>query len=499
MNLKLKTNLKLKKILHESKFVNNSKIIFDGDLNSELKLLFQKKIDNFYDEVVKYSNKMILNKNLLNEIKLFDKYNDPKNKSYVINNFSQIRAFLKEIKSNFFSQSAMYLFYFSDKQFNSEITYNNMIANWEENLINAIVNERIKKIEVERNFLLKQFYNKIDVVKKHNSFLNMFPNYLNFFWNVSKNKKNQKINLNAIKKYAKFLIKDPIIELISYEIGRRINLDNVINKIKYLDEVKKEITIKENLNSEELVGLHEDNNLEHLIPSELMYLDIKDLEILFYYKFAEKQLRNLEFENEFTEKRNTIDEVIKDEYLYKNQGDVIICIDSSGSMKGPFEFISKTLTLAIVKDILNIRNRNCILINFSDITNHFDIKDVATSPESLNKFLEISFQGNTDYDLLFHKIFSFMNSHQINSEYIDVLIISDFISFNLSKYTLNKIIFFKQKHFKFYAIQIGKENQKDMEKIFNDFWVYDPSDPFTSQKILNTLLEYNNNYKNIIK
>lgn len=86
---------------------------------------------------------------------------------------------------------------------------------------------------------------------------------------------------------------------------------------------------------------------------------------------------------------------IKKEQDEDAQGPFIICVDTSGSMHGTAENVSKTLCFAILK--IAIRdNRKCFLISYSTQLMTLNLTDFKTSIDKLIEFLSMSFNGGTD-------------------------------------------------------------------------------------------------------
>ncbi len=481
---------KLFKLLKFNKFINFNKIKNNFNNNGKLEFLFSKKEDYFYEKIIVYSHKIQLNSEIVNEINFFN-YCTEQKEDYVINNFSLIRNNLKKYNSQFYPLTALYYMYIEKNQNDLHILFRNIMDCWEENLIIKIINYRMKKICNERKKYYKKIFSKIEILQKKSKILNIFPDYLNYFWE-NKDDKVHKMNLTSILKYEKYLKNDPIIEQIVFQLGRKLGED--INFFTTLTDkmVEKDVIKSLNDQSENIVGITESANIQHVLPNEIVLLNNPKFNLIFYKKLIEGKLTTFDFESDSIVKDFIPHKVMDYEKLPKNNGDVIICVDSSNSMKGPFEFIAKALTLAITKDILNIRNRNCILINFSENNMFLNVHELINSPNALNLFLEKSFSGGTDIDRVLEKAFEFMQFKKDIFEHIDILLISDFIAAPLISSTVKRIQEFQKFHNKFHAIQIGNEGNYHITNLFNNCWVYDPNDPFTCERFLNNLLEYNN-------
>ena len=145
---------------------------------------------------------------------------------------------------------------------------------------------------------------------------------------------------------------------------------------------------------EEIVGIKLSKDIEHALPSELALLSDEDTSILFDLKYVESSLMCFEMsgqqfvDEEFeVEKEQTVDE---DE----QKGPVIICIDTSGSMRGTPETVAKAVAL-VMSLKAQAKNRDCYIINFSTSINTLDLSK-GFSLEKLTDFLSMSFYGGTD-------------------------------------------------------------------------------------------------------
>jgi len=81
------------------------------------------------------------------------------------------------------------------------------------------------------------------------------------------------------------------------------------------------------------------------------------------------------------------------------QGPIIVCLDTSGSMRGPRETVAKALALECMRGA-HRQQRKCYLYAFSGPgeVNEFELKLEARSLETLLQFLANSFEGGTDVD-----------------------------------------------------------------------------------------------------
>lgn len=147
-------------------------------------------------------------------------------------------------------------------------------------------------------------------------------------------------------------------------IMKQINLREKMEMAKRLKDSKKlkEISIlagrfvriarkkqKEKMASSTMSGIEFGNDLNHILPSELGKLGSQLLTPLFYKSFSERTLLQYSLHNK----------------VAKGQGDIIVCIDTSGStLDGHIEIAEKAIAMALL-DIAKAQSRGFVLINFS--------------------------------------------------------------------------------------------------------------------------------------
>ena len=147
------------------------------------------------------------------------------------------------------------------------------------------------------------------------------------------------------------------------------------------------------------------------------------------------------------------------------EGPMIICIDTSGSMEGRPEKIAKSLTMQILQAAKQ-KGRKCILITFSVRANILEM----TEPKHWQKvrdFMKNVFTGGTDGEDMLCEVLKALNSKGWSMA--DVLVISDFEFFLPTGTTLSRIVKEQQKGTRFYGLQIGKSNS-GYARILDHIW-----------------------------
>lgn len=275
-------------------------------------------------------------------------------------------------------------------------------------------------------------------------------------------------DISMLFKWASFINRNNDITKICEKIGRRIeeyNSKNItnINSITTYNINNPKITSKD-----EIVGITFSKDIENIIPEELLLLSDKNTEVLFKLKYIESRLMCFDKSVYIFNNKD-----MKRDISYREKsglGPVIICIDTSGSMKGDFENIAKAFMLKIVTLAID-ENRDCYLINFS--TEIHTLKFTQENAiEELIGFLKFSFYGGSDVYKAMLEAIKIMNTEYFKRA--DLLVISDFIMDDLPKNIIELCKKQKTNKNRFFAVSIGSfPFTRTYEAIFDIHWSYD--------------------------
>lgn len=138
----------------------------------------------------------------------------------------------------------------------------------------------------------------------------------------------------------------------------------------------------------EVFSVERSGDIERILPGELVQLGVPTTKYLFYSKLADKSLLTYELKGEGWTQPDK-----------EERGPVVICIDTSGSMRGLPESIAKAVSLAVAKEA-NSQSRSVHMILFGsrNETVEFAFDRSENAVDSLLGFLNLSFGGGTDFD-----------------------------------------------------------------------------------------------------
>lgn len=223
------------------------------------------------------------------------------------------------------------------------------------------------------------------------------------------------------------------------------------------------ILLQHSKSNEEINGVRLGNELGALLPTEVAWLSDSRTESLFYQKFATSQLQLFSSKPPVLQHRKTDKDNQKNPRL--QEGPMIICIDTSGSMSGKAESIAKALTMQILQTAKR-KNRKCFLITFSIRAKVLEISQ-AKHWKDIMSFMRQTFTGGTDGEMMFTAALQALQTETFSMA--DVLVISDFQFTIPCPQTSRQIQQEQQKDTRFYGLQIGSYHS-GYEKILDRMW-----------------------------
>lgn len=220
------------------------------------------------------------------------------------------------------------------------------------------------------------------------------------------------------KKIDKMYYHYPVLQDIVHIIGReqpqhKETKDDIV--YKYMP-----ILLSHSTMATEIEQISIGNNLSHVIPSEIATLSEPSTEMMFFKKFAERQLQI--FANKPPMKAQ--DKQVQDHQTKPRleMGPIIVSIDTSGSMIGKPEKLARSLLMQLLR-LAKKQHRKCFVITFSVRAKALEL----TKPANwglLEKFFEEGFSGGTDGEQMLAAALDTLQTKDFCMA--DVLIISDF-------------------------------------------------------------------------
>lgn len=116
--------------------------------------------------------------------------------------------------------------------------------------------------------------------------------------------------------------------------------------------------------ADDIVGVHQSDHLERIIPNETIYLAEPALEILFYKHFADKRLLTYRMQGMQRTLRKVKSFKPASKQVEIEKGPFLICVDASGSMNGFPELCAKAMAYALMQIAVR-EDRDCSVMIFS--------------------------------------------------------------------------------------------------------------------------------------
>ena len=191
----------------------------------------------------------------------------------------------------------------------------------------------------------------------------------------------------------------------------------------------------------DITGITIGDNLSSLLPSETTLLSCPATQPTFYHNYVEKRLQIFASASSGNAP------------VTHQDGPVIICLDTSGSMRGEKVEIACNLTMAITI-IAQRRKRDVLVVKYSDWHFLLKVTKLSRQREDLEKFLS-SYQGcgNAENEL-FRWLFKDILPNEKAFDTADILCITDFGWKPLNDYTIKLIESFKRKGMIFYGLNV---------------------------------------------
>ncbi len=277
-------------------------------------------------------------------------------------------------------------------------------------------------------------------------------------------------DVEQLKKWVSYISEDKGVRELCDLVGRLRRAD----RTKRQELVRTGLTMTEyvpDVNSkEEIVGVYWGNDIERALPQEITLLSDEETSVLFDVKLAEGRLMCFEMEgrrSRFYEVEEELVTEIEDE----KAGPVIICVDTSGSMKGSPETVAKAVTLYMATRAVSGK-RDCFLISFSTGVETLDLSGKIGIAKVI-EFLRRSFHGGTDVSPALTHAIRMMEDRRYQRS--DLLVISDFIMASVPESLHEEIRKAKENKNRFYSLSIGDLFlSRRLKEIFDNEWVYDP-------------------------
>jgi uncharacterized protein with von Willebrand factor type A (vWA) domain len=361
-----------------------------------------------------------------------------------------------------------------------ELLINDLLAAWSALLTAKNLQYLMEEIEKEADQFTEILLAKIEEFNKIMNIVSPFAMEISNFWDMSQGLwKNA--NFNVLDHYQSLLQNEKSIQELVDLLGRMREA-----QIELEEEVFQNVMVHKDWVTDyrlktEVGGTYPSDDLNNLLPTEAALLG-GDTELLFLQKYADKTLNTYRYQGKSLVHSNKVHFFSQQRQKRKEKGAFILCIDTSGSMDGLPAQIAKVLTFAIMKMAAQ-EQRKAYLISFAIGIKTINLLEIANSMDKIVEFLAMSFDGGTDVTPAMSAALTMIQTNDYKDA--DVLMVSDFVMFDIREDILLRMQQEQQKGTKFHCLTLSDKSNYRVIEQFDNYWVYDPE----TRGIMKTLLE----------
>lgn len=353
------------------------------------------------------------------------------------------QALLRKIKDDYKESAFDEPFYehmFGDKeQQHDPSVWEKMLNDWEESFHQKQQEQKEKNLNNRKDFLEKKLQTSLSKIPEYleehqieqEEFFQAWS-MMNGLWNT--------VDFESIRKIVKLQKEYPELLKVANRMGRIAD-----------DEGSKQVYVTEgsvyklaHSQKSDILGVTIGNDLNALLPSELLYYSDSELQDVFMLKYFTQKLQTFRYKSEIMQPSRRLE--AKPAVL---KGPMIVCLDTSGSMTGKPERMANSLLIKLI-EIAELQNRECFLISFSVSTRTIDVR---RERQKLMEFFSHPFTGDTDATQMLKDTFRMLDQNRYMNA--DVLLISDFRIPACRPELLVQMRENREKGTRFYGLQIG--------------------------------------------
>ncbi|OBT07999.1 protein viaA [Vibrio sp. UCD-FRSSP16_10] len=341
---------------------------------------------------------------------------------------------------------------------------------WYKSLYNAIKQLQLDELEQDKQKFLDDLYNRMENMKNMSQIGDAGDEaQLGRLWDMAAARLSR-TDVSTMTKTANFLRKHGGLKEIANELGRMASQvdDPSLRKtpaaeLQMVEEQSDEAT-------DDIVGIHESDDLSKMLPNETLFLAYPELEVIFYKHLVDKRLMNYRTAGKSRKLRRINAHTPSSSEIDLEKGPFIVCVDASGSMSGFPEQCAKAIAFALMQIAL-AEQRDCFVIMFSteQITYELTRKDGL---REASDFLSYTFHGGTDFEPVLQKCIDLMHTDKFLNA--DMVVLSDFIAPKQTDDMVQKVEALKARYNRFHAVSLSKYGNPALLDIFSHHWSYHP-------------------------
>ncbi len=385
--------------------------------------------------------------------------------------FKQIPDIIKQLEwhSAFYMQARRLLE--RNKGVNNPMFPHYFCDQWYQSLSEAIRQAQLNELESNKEKVLRDLYQRMETMKTMDKVTeNGDETSVGRLWDMA-SAKLSKGDVAVMKKHASFLQKHKTVQEIAEQLGRMASDVNDPDLNRAPNEALQMVEEKSDHATDDIVGVHENDDLNKLLPNETMFLAYPELEVVFYKHLVDKRLMNYRMQG----KSRTLRKVKSYEPEHKQadieKGPFILCVDASGSMSGFPEQCAKAMAYALMQIAL-AGDRDCYVMLFSTEQITYELTRQDGLREA-SDFLSYRFHGGTELEPALQRAIDVMQSDRYRNA--DLVVLSDFIAPKQSEEMEQAVSALKRASNRFHAISLSKYGNPQLMSMFDHCWSYHPN------------------------
>ncbi|EIO3984445.1 ATPase RavA stimulator ViaA [Vibrio vulnificus] len=341
---------------------------------------------------------------------------------------------------------------------------------WYQSLFEAIKQAQVTELEANKEKVLNDLYQRMETMKNMDKVTDSGDEgSVGRLWDMA-SAKLSKTDVSVMKRYAEFLKKNNGLQEIAEQLGRMANEVDDPDLQRTPAEELQMVEEKSDEATDDIVGIHESDDLNKLLPNETMFLAYPELEVVFYKHLADKRLMNYRVQGKSRTLRKVRAQKPDNQQVEIEKGPFVLCVDASGSMSGFPEQSAKAMAYALMQIAL-AEGRDCYVILFSTEQITYELTKQDGLREAAD-FLTYTFHGGTAFEPVLMKSIDLMSGHKYRNA--DLVVLSDFIAPRQSEEMLAKVEALKEQKNRFHAVSLSKYGNPALMSMFDHCWAYHP-------------------------
>ncbi|EGQ8092245.1 TPA: ATPase RavA stimulator ViaA [Vibrio vulnificus] len=341
---------------------------------------------------------------------------------------------------------------------------------WYQSLFEAIKQAQVTELEVSKEKVLSDLYQRMETMKNMDKVTDSGDEgSVGRLWDMA-SAKLSKTDVSVMKRYAEFLKKNNGLQEIAEQLGRMANEVDDPDLQRTPAEELQMVEEKSDEATDDIVGIHESDDLNKLLPNETMFLAYPELEVVFYKHLADKRLMNYRVQGKSRTLRKVRAQKPDNQQVEIEKGPFVLCVDASGSMSGFPEQSAKAMAYALMQIAL-AEGRDCYVILFSTEQITYELTKQDGLREAAD-FLTYTFHGGTAFEPVLMKSIDLMSGDKYRNA--DLVVLSDFIAPRQSEEMLAKVEALKEQKNRFHAVSLSKYGNPALMSMFDHCWAYHP-------------------------